>query len=134
MRHICLYIIANIIIRTFGEVESKGRLIRSKIVDVEDEFLGQVFLGPPYHPPNSGVDQPIFVSAHIDALHQWQPEVPFQFGVQKRRDEPTARRIYMDWCVPSEHKEFTLLHIIIIIIIIITITIVALSQQSKYLI
>lgn len=108
-------------IRTLGEVQSKSRLIRSKIVDVEDEFLRQVLLGPPDHPPYSGIDQPIFVSAHIDALHQGQPEVPFQLWVQKWCDEPTTCCIYMDWCVPSDYKNSCYTCIIITI---------ALSHQS----
>lgn len=54
---------------TFGEVESEGGLIGAEVIDVEDELFGEVGLAPPDDPPNSGVDEPVFVSAHVDALH-----------------------------------------------------------------
>lgn len=86
---------------TFGEIEGEGWLIRSKIVDMEDELIRQIFLAPPDDPPDSGVDEAVLVSTDIDALHQRQPEIPFQVRVQERRNESAARRIYMDWSIPS---------------------------------
>ena len=54
---------------TFGEVEGEGGLISSEIVNVENEFLRKVFLGSPNDPTNSSIDETIFVSTNIDALH-----------------------------------------------------------------
>ena len=54
---------------TFGEIESEGWLIGSKVVYVEDEFFGQVLFVPPNNPPNSGIHEAILVATHINALH-----------------------------------------------------------------
>lgn len=54
---------------TFREIESEGRLVCAKVVDMKNEVLRQVIFGPPNNPTNSGVDKPIFVATNVDALH-----------------------------------------------------------------
>jgi len=86
---------------TFGEVEGEGGLVGAEVVDVEDELLRQVLLGPPDAPPDAGVDQAILVPTDVDALHERQTEVPLQFRVQERRDEPATRCVHVDRRVPA---------------------------------
>ena len=40
-----------------GEVEGEGSLIGAEVVDVEDEFFGEVFGGAPDDPADAGVDE-----------------------------------------------------------------------------
>lgn len=40
----------------FGEVEREGGLVGAQVVDVEDEFFGEVFGGAPDDPADAGVD------------------------------------------------------------------------------
>lgn len=94
---------------TFGKIEGEGWLIRPKIVNMEDELIRQIFLAPPDDPSDSGVDETVFVSTDIDALHQRQPEIPFQLWVQEWCNESTTCRIYMDWSIPSKPNFSTLL-------------------------
>ena len=71
---------------------------------MEDEFFGKVFLGPPDDPPDTGVNEPILVPAHVYALHQRQPEVPLQLRVNERSDETSACRVHVDRRVPSSQN------------------------------
>lgn len=81
----CVYVIYLILVVfhyfTFREVEGESLLIITKIVDVEDKFIRQVFLVPPNHPPYPGIHKTILVTTNVYTLNQWQSEVPFQFRV-----------------------------------------------------
>jgi translation initiation factor 6 (eIF-6) len=48
---------------TAAEVEGEGGLVGAKVVDVEDEFLREVFGVTPDNPADSRVDETIFMSA-----------------------------------------------------------------------
>lgn len=41
---------------TFGEVKCETSLVRSKIVDVEDQLLGKIFRGTPHNPADTRVN------------------------------------------------------------------------------
>lgn len=85
---------------TFGEIKCKSWLISTQIVDVKNELIWKVFLVSPDDPSYSSVDKAIFMSTDIDALHQWQAEVPFQIWVQEGGYESSTCSINMDGGVP----------------------------------
>lgn len=86
---------------TFGEVEGEGGLISSKVVNVEDEVVRQIFLTFPNDPTDACVHKSILVSTNVDALHKWQPKVPFKVWIYKWCDEASTRCIHMNWCITS---------------------------------
>jgi hypothetical protein len=51
-------------------------LVGAKVVDVEDELVGEVFLAPPDHPSDTGADEAVLVPANI----------PLQLREQERSD------------------------------------------------
>ena len=51
-----LVILADDLGGTFGEVEGEGSLIRTEIIDVEDELFGKEFWGAPDDPADTGID------------------------------------------------------------------------------
>jgi hypothetical protein len=54
-----LIVLANDLGSTLGEIEGKGCLVGSEVVDVEDEFLRKVFWGSPDNPADTGVDETV---------------------------------------------------------------------------
>jgi hypothetical protein len=44
---------------SFGEVEGEGGLVGTKVVDVENELLGEELWFTPYDPSNTGIDESI---------------------------------------------------------------------------
>lgn len=57
-----LVILADDLACAFGEVEGEGRLIGTKIVDIEDEFLGKILGSPPDNPADAGVNKAILLN------------------------------------------------------------------------
>jgi hypothetical protein len=53
-----LVVLAYYLRSALGEVQGEGRLVRTEVVNVEDEFLGEEFGGAPDDPANSGIDLP----------------------------------------------------------------------------
>ena len=51
-----LIVLADDLGGAFGEVEGEGGLVGAEVVDVEDEFFGEVFGGAPDDPADAGVD------------------------------------------------------------------------------
>lgn len=51
-----LVVLSNDLGGTLGEVEGERRLVCAKVIDVEDQFLRQVFRRTPNHPANTGID------------------------------------------------------------------------------
>ena len=51
-----LVVLADDLGGTFGKVESEGGLVRTEVVNVEDELFGKVFRGAPDDPADAGVD------------------------------------------------------------------------------
>lgn len=86
---------------TFGEIEGESGLVSSKIVDMEDEFIRQVFLVPPDDPTNSSINKPILVPTHINTLYKGQPKVPLKIRVNEWGNKPSTRSINMNRSVPS---------------------------------
>lgn len=56
-----LVVLANDLGGTLGEVEGEGGLLGAEVVDVEDEVLGEVLVGAPDDPANTGVDEAVLV-------------------------------------------------------------------------
>lgn len=56
-----LVVLANDLRSTLGEVEGERRLLRTEVVDVEDELLREVFLGAPDNPANTRVDETVLL-------------------------------------------------------------------------
>lgn len=86
---------------TFREIESKGGLISSEIVDMEDEFFGEVLFAPPNNPTNASINEAILVPTDIDTLHQGKTEIPLQVRVKKRSYKSATCCIDMNRSVPS---------------------------------
>ena len=57
-----LVVLADDLGRALGEVQRKGGLVGTKVVDVEDELLRQVFRGSPDDPANTRVDEAVPIS------------------------------------------------------------------------
>ncbi len=82
------------------EVEREGRHVAAEVVHVKDQIGGQLRLVAPHHPPDAGIDQPVLVAAHVDRLHERQPEIPGELRVQERCDEPAAGGVDVDGHLP----------------------------------
>jgi len=54
-----LVVLADDLGGAFGEVEREGGLVGPEVVDVEDEFFGEVFGGPPDDPTYAGIDEAV---------------------------------------------------------------------------
>lgn len=67
---------------------------------MEDELFGKILLVSPHNPSNSCVHKTILVSTHIDALHQRQPEIPFDVWVKEGSDEASTRSVNVNGNVP----------------------------------
>jgi len=61
-----LVILADDLGGAFGEVEGEGGLVGAGVVDVEDEFFGQVFGRAPDYPAYAWVDEAVFVAGYVD--------------------------------------------------------------------
>jgi hypothetical protein len=68
---------------------------------VEDKFIREVIFGSPNNPPNSSINKAILVATDIDALHQWKPEIPFEFWINEWCNKSTTSCVNMNWSVPS---------------------------------
>jgi hypothetical protein len=79
-----------------GEVEGKGCLIGTEVIDVEDEFLGQVLGVTPYDPTDTRVNESVLVSGDVDRRNFGKTEVPEQTGVNEGGDETTRCSIDVD--------------------------------------
>jgi hypothetical protein len=57
-----LVVLADNLGGTLGEVEREGGLVGAEVVDVEDEFFGEIFGSAPDDPAYTGVDESVPVS------------------------------------------------------------------------
>jgi hypothetical protein len=57
-----LVVLADDLGSAFGKVEGEGGLVGAQVVDVEDEFFGEVFGGAPDDPAYTWVDEAVPVS------------------------------------------------------------------------
>jgi hypothetical protein len=64
-----LVVLADDLGGAFGEVEGEGGLVGAEVVDVEDEFLGEVFGGAPDDPAYTWVDESIPVPISIVSIY-----------------------------------------------------------------
>lgn len=78
------------------EVEGKRCLIGTEVVDVEDEFLGQVLGVAPYNPTDTRVYESVLVSGDVDGRDFGKTEVPEQTGVNEGGNETTRCSIDVD--------------------------------------
>ena len=62
-----LVVLPNDLGSTAGEVESKGSLVRSEVVDVEDELFGEVLGVAPNRPTDTRIHQTVLVAGDVDA-------------------------------------------------------------------
>ena len=78
-----LIVLSNHLRSALGEIEGKGSLIGTKVVDVEDKFLGQILGISPDNPANTGID-----------LQRRQPQAGLRDydGVQSSRVHICAQR------------------------------------------
>ena len=63
---------------------------------MEDELLGQEVLGPPDSPSDSGRDESVLVSRHVDRHHPRDSEVPDEVRVDERRDKSSRGGVDCD--------------------------------------
>jgi hypothetical protein len=72
-----------------GKVKSERLLRAAKVVELEDEMLGEIALIPPDDPANTCIDEAELVAADVDRLHPWEFKVPLltSFGVREWGDE-----------------------------------------------
>ena len=94
-----LVVLADDLGGAFGEVEGEGGLVGAEVVDVEDEFLGQVFGGAPDDPADAGVDKAVFVAGDVDRDDLFQAEVPGELGDDEGGDEASAGGVDVDGAV-----------------------------------
>jgi hypothetical protein len=68
-----LVVLADDVGGALGEVEREGGLAGAEVVDVEDEVLGEVFVGAPDDPADAGVDEAILQrAALLVVLYFWK--------------------------------------------------------------
>lgn len=72
------------------EVESKGSLVSTEVVDVEDQLGRQVLGIAPDAPANTGVDETILVARNVDRDDLLETEVPDEIGVDEGSNETTG--------------------------------------------
>jgi hypothetical protein len=84
-----------------GEVEGERRLVGTKVVDVEDELLGEVFGVTPDDPTYTWIDKTIFVAGNIDGDDLWQAEIPEEIWVDKGSDETAGCGVDVDWSLQT---------------------------------
>ena len=83
-------VLADDLVATLGEVEGEGRHIAAEVVDLEDQFLGELIGVAPHHESDTGIGQPVLVPTDVDRRHSRQPEVPFEIGLKEGDDESAA--------------------------------------------
>ena len=71
-----LVVLADDLGGALGEVESEGGLVGAEVVDVEDEFLGEVFGRAPDDPAHARVDEAVLVAGDVDGDDLFETEVP----------------------------------------------------------
>ena len=88
-----LVVLANDLGGALGEIESEGGLVSTEVVDVEDEFFGEVFGCTPDDPAYTWVDEAVpvllveklererilLVAGGVDRDHLLESEIPLQF-------------------------------------------------------
>ena len=94
-----LVVLPNDLGSSLGEVEGEGSLIGPQVVDVEDEFFGEVFRGAPDDPADARVDEAVFVPGDVDGDDFLETEVPLEVGYNERSYEASAGSIHMDRAV-----------------------------------
>lgn len=72
------------------EVEGKGSLVSTEVVDVEDQLGRQVLGVTPDAPANTGVDETILVAGNVDRNDLLKTEVPDEVRVDERCNETTG--------------------------------------------
>jgi hypothetical protein len=72
------------------EVEGKGSLVSTEVVDVEDQLGRQVLGVTPDAPANTGVDETILVAGNVDRDDLLKTEVPDEVRVDERCNETTG--------------------------------------------
>ena len=79
-----------------GEVERERRHLAAQVVDPEHEVVRQRVRSPPHDPADPGIYQAVLVAGGVDGRHPRNPEIPLQFGLQERGDEPSRRAVHVD--------------------------------------
>ena len=83
-------VLADDLVTTLGEVQREGRHIAAEIVDPEDQILGKCVGVTPHHEPDTGIGQPVLMTADVDRRHPRQLKVPHDLRMQERDDETTT--------------------------------------------
>ena len=91
-----LIILADNLARASRKVQRKGRLVRAEVVDVEDEFLREVFVVAPHDPADARVHEAVFVARHVDGGDFGEAKVPEQARVDKGGDEAAGCGVDVD--------------------------------------
>ena len=76
-------------------------MVGTKVVDIEDEFLGKVFRIAPNDPTNARINKAVFVPRDIDANNLFEAKVPKKTWINKRCNEATTGGIN---CVKLANK------------------------------
>jgi hypothetical protein len=88
-----LVVLSNDLGCALGEIEGEGGLVSTEIVDIEDEFFGEVFGCTPDDPAYTWVDEAVpvllvekleregilLVAGGVDRDHLFESEIPLQF-------------------------------------------------------
>jgi hypothetical protein len=107
-----LVVLADDLGGSFGEVEREGGLVCAEVVDVEDEFFGEVFRASPNDPAYAWVDEAVsvlvlemerverggdvLVARNVDGNHLLESEIPFEVRDHERSNESTRSSINMN--------------------------------------
>jgi hypothetical protein len=97
---------------SFGEVEREGGLVCAEVVDVEDEFFGEVFGAAPDDPAYTWVNEAVsilvlemervekgrdvLVARNVDGNHLLESEIPFEVRDHERSNKSTRSSINMN--------------------------------------
>ena len=79
-----------------GEIQGEGCLVCAEIIDVEDEFLGQVLGGAPDYPSDTRVDQSVLMARDVDRDDFLKAEIPFKIGHHERSNEASTGGVDVD--------------------------------------
>ena len=85
-----LVVLAQNLGSTTREIESKGSLVSTKVVDVEDQLSRQVLGVTPDAPTDTGVDQTVLVARNVDRDDLLETEVPDEVRVDEGCNETTG--------------------------------------------
>jgi hypothetical protein len=107
-----LVVLADDLGGAFGEVEGEGGLVCAQVVDVEDEFFGEVFGAAPDDPAYAWVDEAVsilvlemegegrgrdlLVAGNVDGNYLLESEVPFEVRDHEGSNKSTGSGINMN--------------------------------------